>query len=78
MRRFRREIYTAILEAFINDGPMRLTKLTYKANVNHKTLKEMIKDLLADGLVEERKLKNATVYSATPKAKEALAKLKEA
>ena len=78
MRRVKSEIIVSILDTLINFGPMRLTKITYKANINYLVLKEMMRELVKDNLVEERKLKeNVLVYAATPKAKLALLELKE-
>ena len=78
MRRSKIEINVAILETLINYGPMGLTKITYKANINYSVLKELMIKLVKNNLVEERKPKeNVLVYAATPKAKLALLELKE-
>jgi predicted transcriptional regulator len=77
MRRLRREIYAAILEEFINYGPMRLTKVATRANINYVVLKSIVNELVSDGVVEERKSENNTVYAVTSKAKVVLVQLKE-
>lgn len=68
------ELYISTLEALAYNGPLRITRITYKANLNWGQLKPIIDDLIQKKLVEERKLKkNKVCYVATPKAKELLA-----
>jgi predicted transcriptional regulator len=78
MRRSKLEMYLATLEALANYGPMKLTRITCKANLNCGSLKRILKDLIEKDLVEERKpKKNIVVYAATPKARTILACFKE-
>jgi predicted transcriptional regulator len=74
MRRSKMELYISTLEALAYNGPLRITRITYKANLNWGQLKPIIDDLIQKKLVEERKLKkNRVAYAATPKARELLA-----
>jgi predicted transcriptional regulator len=70
MRRSQLEIYISILQALLFYGPLKLTKITYKANVNCDILKERLAVLIEKGLVEQRSYhKGRILYAATPKAK---------
>ena len=70
MRRSQLEIYISILQALCYYGPLKLTKITYKANVNCDHLKECLAVLVEKGLVEERTAQNRRiVYASTPKAR---------
>ncbi len=78
MRRVKSEITAAVLDTLIIFGPMRLSKITYKANINHSLLKQVIKELVKDNLVEKREPEeNIFVYAATQKAKLAILELKK-
>ncbi|MCK5628768.1 hypothetical protein KAI12_04805 [Candidatus Bathyarchaeota archaeon] len=78
MRRSKLEIYIDIIEALVIYGPMKSTRITYKAKVNFNVLKTVLKDLIDKELVEVRRLKkNNVVYSATAKARPLLSKFKE-
>ena len=78
MPRSKLEIYLDTLEALVLCGPMRQTRITYKAKINYSTLKTVLADLKENNLVEERKLKkNKIVYTATPKAREILSDFRE-
>ena len=78
MRRSKLEIYIDIIEALVIYGPMKSTRITYKAKVNFNVLKTVLKDLIDKELVEVRRLKkNNVVYSATAKARPLLSKVKE-
>lgn len=78
MRRSKLEVYLATLEALAIYGPMKLTRITYKAKLNCSTLKAVLNDLIQKDLVEERKLKkNIVVYAVTPKARTILSQYKE-
>jgi predicted transcriptional regulator len=64
------EMYLSTLGALAYYGPMQITKITYKVNMNCGQLKVILEDLIQKKLVEERILrKNNVVYAATPKAK---------
>jgi predicted transcriptional regulator len=70
MRRSKIEIYISTLEALAYYGPMKITRITYKAKINCSPLKAILADLIQKDLVEERTLeKNEIVYAATPKAR---------
>ena len=77
MARSKFEIYITILEALVINGPMRPNKITCETNINYSLLKKAINDLQERQLVEERKINNSFIYSATPKAKLALLQFKE-
>jgi len=64
------EMYISTLEALAYYGPMKITRITYKAKMNCSQLKAILDDLIQKKLVEERALqKNKIVYAATPKAR---------
>ena len=70
MRRSKLEMYVDILKTLARHGPLKLTHVMYKANVNCSVLKEYLDFLLQQNLVEEqiiRKKKNKTrvVYAIT-------------
>jgi len=59
-------MYVDILSVLAHRGPLKLTHIMYKANVNCSVLGEYLDFLLKKGLVEERKVKkNRTVYAVT-------------
>jgi predicted transcriptional regulator len=67
------ERYISTLEALAYYGPLKITRLTYKANMNCSQLKAILDDLIQKKLVEERAFrKNKVVYAATPKARTVL------
>jgi len=66
MRRSKLEMYVDILKVLAQRGPLKLTHIMYKANVNCSVLSEYLEFLLKQGLVEERILKkNRTIYGVT-------------
>jgi predicted transcriptional regulator len=66
MRRLKLEMYIDILKVLAHRGPLKLTHVMYKANVNCSVLKEYLDFLLKQGLVEERIVgKSRTVYAVT-------------
>jgi predicted transcriptional regulator len=68
MRRSKLEMYVDILKVLGQKGPLKLTHIMYKANVNCKVLKEYLDFLLAQGIVEERIIgKSRVVYANTQK-----------
>ena len=72
------EMYVSTLEALAYHGPLRLTRITYKAKLNCSQLKEILDGLIRKELVEERTFKkNKVVYAATPKAKTILSYFEE-
>jgi predicted transcriptional regulator len=78
MRRSKMELYISTLEALAYYGPLRITRITYKAKVNGGQLKPILDDLVRNELVEERKLQNNKVfYAATKKARTVLSYFNE-
>ena len=66
MRRSKLEMYVDILKVLALRGPLKLTHIMYKANVNCSVLSEYLEFLLKQGLVEERHVKkNRNVYAVT-------------
>ena len=66
MRRSKLEMYVDILKVLAQRGPLKLTHVMYKANVNCSVLKEYLDFLIKQGLVEERIVgKQRVVYAAT-------------
>jgi predicted transcriptional regulator len=66
LRRSKLETYIGILRVLAHKGPLKLTHIMYKANVNCKVLKENLDYLLKQDLVQERVIgKGRVVYSVT-------------
>ena len=66
MRRSKLEMYVDVLKVLSQRGPLKLTHIMYKANVNCKVLKEYLDFLVGHGLVEERIVgKQRVVYATT-------------
>jgi predicted transcriptional regulator len=78
MRRSKLETYIDILTVLAHRGPLKLTHVMYKANVNCSNLKEYLDFLLKQGLVEERTLrKEHVVYAVTQRGITVLKYFKE-
>lgn len=78
MRRSKLEMYIDILTVLAQRGPLKVTHIMYKANVNCVVLKEYLDFLLKQGLVEERTLKKQrTVYAVTQRGITVLKYFKE-
>jgi len=59
-------MYVDILKVLAQRGPLKLTHIMYKANVNCSVLKENLDFLTKQGLVEEKILrKERIVYAIT-------------
>ena len=54
MRRSHLEQYVEIIGILAQNGPLKLTPLMYKANLNCKVVKKDLSFLLTQGLIEER------------------------
>ena len=68
MRRSKLEIYVDILQVLSRRGPLKLTHIMYKANVNCKVLKEYLDFLSKQNLIEQRTVgKSRTVFAITPR-----------
>ena len=66
MRRSKLEMYVDILKVLAHRGPLKLTHIMYKANVNCSVLKEYLDFLIKQNLVEERNIgKRRSVYMVT-------------
>ena len=66
MRRSKLEMYVDILKVLSHRGPLKLTHIMYKANVNCSVLKQYLDFLIQQNLVEERTMgKKRTVYAVT-------------
>jgi predicted transcriptional regulator len=64
MRRSKLEMYVDILTVLAHRGPLKLTHIMYKANVNCSVLKEYLEFLMKQNLVEERTVGKARVVFA--------------
>jgi len=68
MRRSKMEIHLDILRTLAQKGPLKLTHIMYKANVNFSVLKEYLDFLTQQELVEEKTIKKERiVYTITEK-----------
>lgn len=66
MRRSKLEMYIDILKVLAHRGPLKLTHIMYKANVNCSVLKEYLDFLTKQNLVEERSAgERRVVYAIT-------------
>ncbi len=66
MRRSKLEMYVDILKVLAHRGPLKLTHIMYKANVNCNVLREYLDFLIKQNLVEERNVgKSRTVFAIT-------------
>ena len=76
MRRSKLEMYIDILKVLAHHGPLKLTHIMYKANVNCSVLKQYLDFLIQRNLVEEqtfRKKKNKrVVYAVTERGRTVL------
>ena len=68
MRRSKMEMHLDILKILAQKGPLKLTHIMYKANVNCCVLKEYLDFLMKNELVQEKMLrKQKVVYEITEK-----------
>jgi len=66
MRRSKMEMYIDILKVLAQNGPLKLTHVMYKANVNCSVLKQNLDFLIQQNLIEEQithKKRNKTKVS---------------
>jgi len=66
MRRSKMEMYIDILKVLAQNGPLKLTHVMYKANVNCSVLKQNLDFLIKQNLIEEQitvKKRNKTKVS---------------
>jgi predicted transcriptional regulator len=68
MRRSKMEMHLDILKILAQKGPLKLTHIMYKANVNCSVLKEYLDFLIQQELIAEKTLKKERiVYELTEK-----------
>lgn len=68
MRRSKLEMYVDILRVLSHHGPLKLTHIMYKANVNCSVLEDCLTFLTNQALVEKRTIgKKRIVFSVTQK-----------
>jgi predicted transcriptional regulator len=78
MRRSKLEMYIDILDVLAFKGPLKLTHIMYKSNVNCSVLKEQLDFLLKNSLVEERIMKRErVVYALTQRGMSVLKSFRE-
>ena len=82
MRRSKLEMYIDVLTVLSQRGPLKLTHIMYKSNLNCSVLKGYLDFLIKQGLIEERIIgKSRIVYAITQQGKtvlKAFAELKQA
>jgi predicted transcriptional regulator len=78
VRRSRLEMYVDILKVLAHRGPLKLTHVMYKSNVNCSILKEYLEFLIKQGLVEEKKMgKRRVAYAITERGVTVLKQFRE-
>jgi len=82
MRRSKLEMYIDILKVLARHGPLKLTHVMYKANVNCSVLKQYLDFLIQQNLVEEQTLhkkrnKTRVVYAITERGRTVLKYFRE-
>jgi predicted transcriptional regulator len=71
-------MYVDILKVLAQRGPLKLTHVMYKANVNCKVLKEYLDFLSKQGLVEEKIIRRErVVYAITQRGVTVLKQFRE-
>ncbi|UCE16038.1 MAG: hypothetical protein JSV12_09365, partial [Candidatus Bathyarchaeota archaeon] len=82
MRRSKLEMYVAILKVMAHNGPMKLTHIMYKANINCSVLKQYLDFLIQQNLIEEQVLhkkrnKTRVVFTVTERGRTVLKYFRE-
>jgi predicted transcriptional regulator len=78
MRRSKLEMIVDILSVLADKGPLKLTHVMYKCNVNCSVLREYINYLIKQGLIEERTAgKSRVVFAITQRGIEVLKYFRE-
>lgn len=73
MRRSRLEMHIDVLQALAHHGPLKLTHIMYKANINCSVLKDFLDFLMEHNLVEERDAgEKRVVYAITKRGRSVL------
>ena len=66
MRRSKMEMHLDILKILAQKGPLKLTHIMYKSNVNFSVLKEYLDFLIKQELIEEKTLRKERIaYAVT-------------
>ena len=74
MRRSKLEMHVDVLKVLARHGPLKLTHVMYKANINFSVLKQYLDFLIQHNLVEEQTLpkkrhKTRVVYAITERGR---------
>jgi predicted transcriptional regulator len=82
MRRSKLEMHVDVLKVLARHGPLKLTHIMYKANVNCSVLKEYLDFLIQHNLVEEqtshkKRHKTRVVYAITKRGRTVLKHFRE-
>jgi len=82
LRRSKLETYVDILKVLARNGPLKLTHIMYKANVNCSVLKQYLDFLMQQNLVEEqisqmKRHKTRVIYAITERGKTVLKYFRE-
>jgi predicted transcriptional regulator len=78
MRRSKLEMHVEILDVLAHKGPLKLTHIMYKANVNCSILNEYLGFLIKQGLVEKRTIeKERIVFAVTQRGTNVLKYFRE-
>jgi predicted transcriptional regulator len=82
MRRSKLEMHVDILKVLARHGPLKVTHIMYKANVNYDVLKQYLDFLVQQNLVEEQALhkkrnKTKIVYAITERGRTVLKHFRE-
>ena len=78
MRRSKMEMHLDILKILAQKGPLKLTHIMYKSNVNCSVLKEYLEFLIKQEMIEEKTLrKERNVYAITKKGQNVLVYFRE-
>ncbi|MBN2236586.1 MAG: winged helix-turn-helix transcriptional regulator [Bacteroidales bacterium] len=68
MRRSKMEMHLDIIKTLAQKGPLKLTHIMYKANVNCSVLGEQLEFLMQQNIVQEKTLKKERIiYELTEK-----------
>ena len=71
-------MYVDILSVLAHRGPLKLTHIMYKSNVNCSVLKEYLEFLIKQEMIEEKTLrKERNVYAITKKGQNVLVYFRE-
>ena len=62
MRRSKLEMYVDILKVLAHTGPLKLTHIMHKSNLNGNVLKEYLGFLIKQGLVEKQTIKKRRLF----------------